>query len=428
MPKPDLPRVAVLGAGPIGLEAALYARRLDWPVTVYERGRVGEHVQRWGHVRLFSPFGMNATPLGRSAIQAEDPRHEFPADADCTTGREHLVAYLEPLAKTAVLAGCLRPDCQVLYVSRRGLLKGDSIGDGRRARQPFRLLVREGKGREKTEEADVVLDCTGTYGRHRWLGDGGIPAVGEAAAEALIAYGLEDVLGGRKAVYAGKNMLVVGGGYSAATTACALARLAEDHPETWVIWLARGARTQPLPRIPGDPLKERDRLAVRANSLATRGDGNVEFHAQTFIEAVESAGPDKGFKVTVRCAGKVRTWEVDRLIANVGYTPDTDLYRELQVHECYASLGPMNLAAALLKQGAADCLSIPPQGAAVLRNPEPNFFILGAKSYGRNSHFLLRNGFEQVREVFTLLTGNPELRARFPGIARSPKVPKWASP
>jgi hypothetical protein len=52
---------------------------------------------------------------------------------------------------------------------------------------------------------------------------------------------------------------------------------------------------------------------------------------------------------------------------------------------------------------------VPAQGANTLRNPEPNFFILGAKSYGRHSHFLLRTGFEQVREVFTLITGKADL-------------------
>jgi thioredoxin reductase len=408
MPKTDAPRLAVLGAGPIGLEAALYARTLRLPVTVYERGRVGEHLHAWGHVRLFSPFGMNTTGLGRSAIRTDNPRHEFPADADCTTGREHLAAYLEPLAKSESLRDCLRTDTQVLHVGRRGLLKEDTPGDARRGQQPFRLLVREGKNRERVEEADVVLDCTGTYGRHRWLGDGGIPAVGEAAAEAQVAYGLEDVLGERRSTYAGKNILVVGAGYSAATAVCNLAALAEQHLDTWVVWLARGGSTQPIKRIAGDPLRERDRLAVRANTLATRGEGNVEFHNQTVIDAVEWAGPNQGFRVTGRCGGKPRTWEAERLIANVGYTPDTNLYRELQVHECYATLGPINLAAALLKHGG-DCLTLPAQGANTLRNPEPNFFILGAKSYGRNSNFLLRTGFEQVREVFTLITGKPDL-------------------
>jgi thioredoxin reductase len=409
MPKTDTPRIAVLGAGPVGLEAALYARSLNLPVAVFERGKVGEHLRRWGHVRLFSPFGMNVTSLGRSAILADSPQHAFPADSDITTGREHLAVYLEPLAKTRPMRDCLRLETTVMHVGRDGLLKGDLVGDPRRAQHPFRLLLRDVTNHESAAEADVVLDCTGTYGQHRWMGSGGIPAPGEVPAEQQIAYGLEDILGERKGAYAGRNVLVIGGGYSAATAVCQLAKVAEERSDTWIIWLARGGSTQPIKRVANDPLRERDRLAVRANTLATRGEGNVEFRHQTVIDVVESAGPDKGFRVTGRCQGKKQVWDVDRIIANVGYTPDTDVYRELQVHECYATLGPMALAAALSKQGNVDCLQVPGQGAGVLRNPEPNFFILGAKSYGRNTNFLLRTGFDQVREVFTLLTGKAGL-------------------
>lgn len=409
MARTEPPRIALLGAGPIGLEAALYAAHLKLPFTVYERGRVGEHLRQWGHVRLLSPFGMNATPLGLDALRAESPQHTLPAEGDCITGREHLAAYLEPLAGSRLLREHLQTETAVLSIGRRGYLKGDSPGDGKRGQQPFLLLLRDNKKRERIEEADVVLDCTGTYAHHRYLGEGGIPAVGEIAARPHIAYGLEDVLGEKRAVYADRNVLVIGTGYSAATTVCNLAKLAEQHLSTWVIWLARGAGSQPIKRIVNDPLRERDLLAVRANQLATRGDGNVEFHAQTIIEAIECEAPDKGFKVRARRAGKPRTWEVERIIANVGYTPNTELYRELQVHECYATLGPMALAAALSKHAGADCLTLPAQGAATLRNPEPNFFVLGAKSYGRNSHFLLRTGFEQVREVFTLITGRTDL-------------------
>jgi hypothetical protein len=409
MVKQDAPRIAVLGAGPIGLEAALYARSLGLTATIYERGRIAEYVQRWGHVRLFTPFGMNATPLGRTAISSANPRHAFPSDNDCLTGREHVGVYLDPLAKSPALKECLRSETLVVAVGRRGCLKDDMPGDSRRGQQPFRLLLRDAKGRERSEDADVVLDCTGLYGQHRWSGDGGIPAVGEQGIENQIAYGLEDVLSGRREQYAGKTVLVVGAGYSAATTVCNLAAVAERNTATWVIWLARGAGTQPVKRIPNDMLRERDRLAVKANSLATRGDGNVEFHAQSVLESIEALGPDKGFRVTARCGGRSRTWDVDRVIANVGYTPDTKLYRELQIHECYASLGPMNMAAALLKHAGADCLAIPSQRTNALKNPEPDYFILGWKSYGRNSNFLLRTGFEQVREVFTLVTGKSGL-------------------
>jgi len=397
MPK-DLPTIAILGAGPIGLEAALYACKLKFPVQVFERGQIGEHWQRWGHVRLFSPFSMNSTSLGRSAIKAADADHAFPSDDACITGREHRTVYLQPLAQVEELQGIIHADTTVLKIGRQAYLKGDEPGAAARAKQSFRLLVHDGKKGERIEEADIVLDCTGTYGQHCWLGAGGIPAVGEMGAEASIVYGLEDIAGERKNHYAGKNVLVVGGGYSAAATVSNLALIAENSPATWVIWLARGTSTQPIKRIANDALRERDRLAVRANTLATRSDGNVEFHSQSMVESIEPLGQDRGFRVSARCAGQERTWDVERIIANVGYSPDATIYRELQVHECYATLGPMRLAASLSSHTNP--------GPDALRNPEPNFYILGAKSFGRNSNFLLRTGFEEIRDVFTLITGN----------------------
>ncbi|HEX5757608.1 MAG TPA: flavoprotein, partial [Thermoanaerobaculia bacterium] len=59
--------------------------------------------------------------------------------------------------------------------------------------------------------------------------------------------------------------------------------------------------------------------------------------------------------------------------------------------------------AALLGAAGGDCLSQTSHGVEVLTNPEPGFFILGAKSYGRNNTFLMRAGWEQVAEVFGLL-------------------------
>lgn len=396
----------MIGGGPIGLEAALYARQLGYSVAVYERGRIGEHLQQWGHVCLFSPFAMNSTPLGRSILAEEQPGRQLPDGDELLTGRQHLAQYLEPLARCRLLADCIHCETAVLAIGRSGRLKTD-FGPDSRSEAPFRLLLRE-KQKERFAEADVVLDCSGTYGQHRWLGDGGIPAAGEMSAAAQIAYRLEDVLGDRRAHYAGKCTLVVGGGYSAATTVCALAELAEKYPETWIIWLVRDAASAPIKRVRNDPLRERDRLAARANFLATRAEGNVEFHSQAGVQAVEPLGHDKGFRVHARIGKTPRTFDVDRIIANVGYTPDATLYRELQVHECYASCGPMKLAAALGEAGG-DCLQQTGHGPGSLRNPEPDFYIIGAKSYGRNSQFLLRIGFEQVRDVFTLISGDAQL-------------------
>ena len=53
--------------------------------------------------------------------------------------------------------------------------------------------------------------------------------------------------------------------------------------------------------------------------------------------------------------------------------------------------------------GPADCMALGGFGSDVLKNPEPGFFILGSKSYGKNSAFLMRTGYEQVNDVMGLL-------------------------
>ena len=124
------------------------------------------------------------------------------------------------------------------------------------------------------------------------------------------------------------------------------------------------------------------------------------------VEALRSDGDLVA--VTLRdAAGALEEIIVDRVIALTGFVGDPSIYRQLQVHECWATSGPMKLAAALLGAGSADCLAQTSHGPDTLKNPEPDFFLLGSKSYGRNNTFLLRVGWEQVTEVFELLAAGP---------------------
>jgi len=371
-------RIAVIGAGPIGLEAALYAKLNGFTVAVYDRGGIAEHVRLWGHTRFFTPFGMNVTSPGIKAILHEKPSRDLPSDADIVTGREFRDAYLIPLGESEQLLESLHLEHTVLHIGRNNSTKKSETEDSRRS---FRLLVRNVKGQERLDVADVILDCSGTYSTPRWLGEGDIPALGEIAARPHITARLEDVLGERKGFYAGRGIALIGDGYSAAETMCSLAAIAEEHPATWVFWLTRGPRGQPLPRFPSDPFRERDRLASRANSLATRCDGNLEFHPQTFLDEVICHGVDRGFRIAGRSNGKAVSWEVERVIANVGYRPDRSICAALRVDE--------------------------PAGKFETR--EPGYYILGAKSWGHESGFLLRDGHEQIKQVFAIITGNSRL-------------------
>src|SRR5439155_7470551 len=58
MPTPARNTLAIVGAGPIGLEAALAALDRGLDAHVFERGEVGAHPRAWGHVRMFTPWRM----------------------------------------------------------------------------------------------------------------------------------------------------------------------------------------------------------------------------------------------------------------------------------------------------------------------------------------------------------------------------------
>src|SRR5262245_5530981 len=100
MPKPLSQRVAIIGAGPIGIEAALYAKSCGFSVAVYDRGPIGEHVRRWGHVRMFTPFGTNCTALGLAEVRKEKAGRSLPAEGDLVTGHQFVESYLKPLAES----------------------------------------------------------------------------------------------------------------------------------------------------------------------------------------------------------------------------------------------------------------------------------------------------------------------------------------
>ena len=278
-------RIAIVGAGPIGLEAALFAKRSGYEVDVFERGEVGRNVQSWGHVRLFSPFGLNASPWGREALKGEG--HDLPAEDELLTGREFAERYLIPLSKLPELSDDIHPRTDVVAIGKDRLLKHDLIGKPERGRSRFRLLVRDHAG-ERIVHADSVLDCSGTYGNPNRLGTGGILCPGELDAF-KVRHDLPDLLGAERERFANRRVLVVGSGYSAATAIASLAELARDAPDTKTVWLTRKVHEFPIPPIENDPLTERAMLTAAANGLGTSADGPVAWRAGWQVQGISRA-------------------------------------------------------------------------------------------------------------------------------------------
>ena len=107
------------------------------------------------------------------------------------------------------------------------------------------------------------------------------------------------------------------------------------------------------------------------------------------IDGTRDAPPAKEGEEEPATATEPFSISLDTMVSHCGYRPSYDLASEMRVHVCYESDGPIRLAAALKAAkadgGGGDCLEMTSSGIDQLKSPEPNFYILGAKSYGRDS-------------------------------------------
>jgi thioredoxin reductase len=377
----------IIGAGPIGLDAGIHALKHNLDLLLLEKEDVGNHLRQWHGVRMFTPFEMNRS---ETALEfASNHGVDSPKPKSYLTGKEYVSSWLEPLVERTPLSEVVKCNTRVESIARRKLLKSDRIGCDGRTDEPFRLVT--GDPEEPIIQADTVIDASGTFEQPNPLGTGGTPAPGETQFEDQIEHRFPT--NEELSTWDEERILLVGGGFSAATNLTRMRDLNVFSSSPDVHWLVRSSGDTPLSTMKNDPLPRRDELRQTANTLAQSED--VTLHRECGVDRLTE--DDDG--ITVHFTDK-ESVTVDRIVSNVGYRPDRSLYRELQFHECYGTEGPIDLAASLLAQEGSDCLDVDPGGVDRLETPEPNFFVLGSKSYGRQSNFLLETGFRQVNELF----------------------------
>jgi thioredoxin reductase len=391
--------VAVIGAGPVGLAAAVHLIGRGLPVRVFEAGpTVAANVRDWGHVRLFSPWRHNTDPAAVALLR----RHgwqEPPADA-FPTGEDLYQAYLKPLAETPEMSSVVEVKTTVRAVTRQG---ADKVASRERETKPFALSLTNGDGRTRTHLARAVIDASGTWTSPNPLGAGGVPAEGEREHADRIAYGLPDVLGRDRAHFEGRATAVVGAGHSAANVLIDLVRLAGRDPRTGVLWVVRGTN---LARVYGggsaDKLPARGELGAHLRDLVESG--RVTLVTGFAATAVRADG-DKVALEGETPEGVRQVGPFDRIVVATGQRPDLAMVRELRLDldpwlESAKALGPM------IDPNLHSCGSVPPHGHRELSHPEPGFYTAGIKSYGRAPTFLMMTGHEQVRSIAAALAGD----------------------
>ncbi|OIH83757.1 flavoprotein [Arthrobacter sp. UCD-GKA] len=399
--------IIVIGAGPIGLAAAAHLLERGQDVRVLEAGSgAGAAIRSWGHIRLFSTWRWNIDAAARRLLETPTNGYaggwEAPRETRLPTGSEMVAEYLEPLAAHPAMAPRISYGHRVTRVTRVRP-DGNSVDKARsqdRAESAFLLRTATARGLVDIQ-ARAVIDASGTGGTPSPVGRCGIEAIGEADARAMgiVTSPLPDPLGAGREHFAGKTVLVLGAGHSAANTLISLGRLRQHHPDTRILWGLRGA-ANPIRLYGGGPA---DQLPARGQ-LGTSLRRCVENGDITIVENLAVTTLERGEKLGVVLADG-RRLEADLLVPATGFRPELGMLSELrldmdQVVEAPRQLGP------LIDPEFHSCGTVSAHGASVLAHSETDFYIAGMKSYGRAPTFLLATGYEQVRSIAAALAGD----------------------
>jgi hypothetical protein len=372
------PRLLVIGAGPMGLEAALRGKGRGWEVTVLEKGVVGENMRRWGHIQLFTPVSMNVSAFARSFLPPLE-------EGAFLTGTQHREQVLLPLARQLNILEQTR----VIGVCRRKMLKTELVAHPLRAKRPFELLVEQG-GKEVMLVADGIVDASGVFDNPRALGRGGLPVPGERKSTLDIFRHPPDFTASDWQSRLKDGVALIGNGHSAATAIVALSKLAKE--DSRISWLVPDDRARPVDEVPEDPLPYRESLVKEANNLASKPPPWLKVIRRAAIFSLEHG-------LAVQSRAGIEGIDCKSIISLVGYQPDNSILNETAVDLDPAFSGGLGLGVALAS--VKSCLDKVVVTRDDLSTVEPDLYLAGHRAYGRRNTFLMQTGAELIETIFS---------------------------
>ena len=399
--------IGILGAGPLGIEAALYARFLGYHVSIFESRRVAHRMLDWHNRPLAHPAAELTTSLGLAALVAQYPE-KSPLDPErVLTGKEYAEEYLVPLAKTDLLFDDIHFLSPVIDVSRiqphePPTASGwDEYPWQDRCNDEFRIVV---QGRHRgtwVSHVDCIIDCRGNQHQAKGLGPGGGQAIGERELQKDFSLvGPEDRKFDPK-VYRNRKVLVVGGSVHAARTMLEFAEWQKTSPDTDLVWILP-------PRRPEEPEHLARARAILEPQACQRLVLIECLGVQSIEKQSQEEGGDSAWKLTlikqddstVEICGDcvIRRTEFYReTIAPSLLVENPDAMRRFW-QEISAESTATAVEANRFDQWVKDVIT-----------PEPGYYRLNADSDERAPGEGLPKAFERLRAIFAILGGRKDL-------------------
>ncbi len=391
----------IIGAGPTGLSAGVHVKiRGVEPLILEKVPSVGSTIESWEHVAAFTPWRYVMDIKVTEILKKQGWKE--PADLEhLPRGREIIDQYLKPVAQLEELQGRIQYNAEVIGVSKAGYSKLHGLQEERN-KVPFRVHYKASDGTVHVVEADGVIDASGTLHNPNPIGVDGLPVLGEQENKSRIFYGIPHAEGKDKATYKGKTTMVLGGGHSAIGSALGILKLKEEDINTKVIW---GLRSKGIEKLLGGGINDElpARGAIGQAAKKAIDDGALELLQELKIERIEKIGDRLRLDALVE--GEKRSVKVDSIVVNTGFRPNLHMLSEVRLALDPAVEAPKILAP-LVDSNFHSCGTVKPHGVDELSHPDKNFFMVGMKSYGRSTAFLMLTGYEQVRSIADEIVGN----------------------
>ncbi len=391
--------IAIVGGGPIGIEAALYGRFLGYSVEIYTSHRVGSRLAKWGDIVMPAPVAQSTSSLGLAALQAQGTPCQLDPASTVTYG-EYVAQYLIPVAKTDLIYDSIHIQHRVESIGRwdsRIVRHGDASVVNGGDDSEFRVLVSSQQRGQFSQLVDIVLDCSGLGSYRVGLAPGGSRAVGESAA-AKLSSGLCSLGGKDRDAFAGKHTVLYGYNLEAAAFVDAFSRLAENYAGTRLTWIVPARVTRAgLPTIDGLPiggglseLFDRSNAVLRRDELPIVVQSAWGIEPVAFSDAESTTGPAARIALQLN-AEETLTIDCDHLVNCANGLPDWRFADAVNT----SPLGVFNGAESR------------PLESRIATN-EPHYYVLGAKSLA-GGFLSLADGLQQIRQAFGYIGGRAEL-------------------
>jgi len=401
-PEIDTPAtVAVIGGGPMGVEAALYARFLGYFVILFDARRVGSRLVRWGELPMQVPFGEATSALGHAALTAQGANHDLPDADSIVSYRDYIEKYVTPVAKSDLLEDCIHINSPVISISRAHYHRYQPKSLEDRAEDEFRLLL-NGKVRgEFTQLADIVLDCSGEGRTPAGIGPGGGMAIGQTSLREHFEVGPRDLSDKDRDRFVGKHTVLFGSGPAACRNAVQFIAFAQDNANTKLTWVVpKGEKHEEW--LTAVSVVSSD-LAIEASRVLS-GDCPGAVHIDAW--GAESLTRDGNGRWQIKLlVGEEETADLEADVILVTELCDPWRFADgLGIELCPQRRLTTFAASWLVNQTTK--LEITPESFIT---SEPHYYVLGRKSVGGDPRFTFAHARQQIQQVFGLIGGRMDL-------------------